>query len=395
MPSQRLAPPSQGWDPKVTGCGKLGPMPRYLMLRTPSANRVYAGESGPLTAAELEITAPFAADVAEEDVAGVGYLSFEAPELDDSQLAAVARQSAAFALFESRPLSAADDQRANDDPTRSLSAAGDQRASGDEGPRNRSDHLLRPVALPRPFTLDDDLVSIPKYPGKTNEQFTQLLVGVTLAAITREPTGPRQILDPLAGRGTTLSTALLLGHDAFGVEGDAKAFEQMASFYKTYLRRKRIKHTADVRPVRRDGKAVGKRFDAELTTGDGKRTVSAFTGDTRDSAALFGKKKFDAVIADAPYGVTHGSTTDVRGVSGKRDRSPAGLLKEAIPVWAGQLMHGGALGLSWNTFGLSREDLAALLTSNGLTVQEGGAWEQFAHRVDSSIKRDLIVAVKP
>lgn len=354
-------------------------MPRYLMLRTPSANRVYAGESGPLTAAELEITAPFASVIAEEELAGVGYLSFEAPELNDAQLAAVARQSAAFALFEDRP----------------LSGAGEERASTDEGPRNLSDHLLRPVALPRPFTLDDDLVTIPKYQGKTNEQFTQLLVGVTLAAVTREPTGPRQVLDPLAGRGTTLSTALLLGHDAYGVEGDAKAFEQMASFYKTYLRRKRLKHTADVRPVRRDGKAVGKRFDAEVTTDDGKRTLSAFTGDTRDSAALFGKKKFDAVVADAPYGVAHGSTTDVRGVAGKRDRSPAGLLKEAIPVWAGQLMHGGALGLSWNTFGLSREDLAALLTKNGLAVQEGGAWERFAHRVDSSIKRDLIVAVKP
>ncbi|MCG6568251.1 TRM11 family methyltransferase [Tessaracoccus sp. ZS01] len=335
-------------------------MPRYLMLRTPSANRVYAGESGPLTAAELEITAPFATEIEEQDIAGVGYLAFQAPELNEGQLATVARQSAAFALFE------------------------------DATPEG----LLRPVAMPRPFLFDDDLVTIPKYQGKTNEQFTQLLLSVTLAAITREPTGPRQILDPLAGRGTTLSMALLLGHDAFGVEGDAKAFEMMASFYKTYLRRSRIKHVADTTPVRREGKNVGKRFDAEITTPEGKSVLTAFTGDTRDSAALFGKKRFDAIVADAPYGIAHGSTTDVRGVSGKRDRSPAGLLKEAIPVWAGQLMHGGALGLSWNTFGLSREDLAHLLTTNGLTVQAGGAWERFAHRVDSAIKRDLIVAVK-
>ena len=58
-------------------------MSRYLMLRTPSANRVYAGEAGPLTAAELELTARFARDVEEADVAGVGYLSFEADELAD------------------------------------------------------------------------------------------------------------------------------------------------------------------------------------------------------------------------------------------------------------------------------------------------------------------------
>ena len=334
-------------------------MPRYLMLRTPSANRVYAGESGPLTAAELGLTAPFAADIDDVTLAGVAYLGFEAPELAEGHLHAIVRQSACFALFE---------------------------AEGE---------LLRPVALPRPFTLDDGLITIPKYPGKTNEQFTQLLLNVTLSAITREPTGPRQVLDPLAGRGTTLSTALLLGHEGYGVEGDTKAFEQMASFYKTYLRRGRIKHTADITPVRRDGKAVGKRFDADITTDDGRLRLTAFTGDTRQSAELFGRKKFDAIVTDAPYGVAHGSVTDVRGVSGKRDRSPAGLLREAIPVWAEQLMHGGALGLSWNTFGLSREDLAGFLTDAGLTVQEGGAWEQFAHRVDSSIKRDLIVAVKP
>lgn len=58
-------------------------------------------------------------------------------------------------------------------------------------------------------------------------------------------------------------------------------------------------------------------------------------------------------------------------------------------------MHGGALGLSWNTLGLAREDLAGHLADAGLVVQEGGAWERFAHRVDSSIRRDLIVAVNP
>lgn len=334
-------------------------MSRYLMLRTPSANRVYAGEAAPLTAAELELTAPFARDIADVDIAGVGYLAFDADDLAPAQLATLATQSACFALFET------------------------------------SGELLRPVALPRPFDLDDDLITIPKYQGKTNEQFTQLLLSVTLAAVTREPTGPRQVLDPLAGRGTTLSTALLLGHDAYGVEGDEKAFQQMASFYKTWLRRKRIKHTADVTGVRRDGKSIGQRFDASIQLADRTAKVTAFTGDTRTSADLFGKKKFDVIVTDAPYGVMHGSSTDVRGVSGRRDRSPAGLLREAVPVWTSQLMHGGALGIAWNTFGLSRDDLAEILSRAGLVVREGGAWERFAHRVDSSIRRDLIVAVRP
>lgn len=341
--------------PEATAAGAS----EYLLLRSPSANRVYAGESATLSVAELELTAAFASECTDIDVAGVGYLSFRADELTDAALATVASQSTAFALFE------------------------------------RVGDMLRPVALPRVDLLDDDLVTIPKYQGKTNEQFTRLLLNVTLAAITRDTDGPRQVLDPMAGRGTTLSTAVLAGHDAFGVEGDAKAFEQMAAFYSTWLRRKRLKHKAGVTPVRRDGKSVGKRFDATITTDAGQRTITSFTGDTRTSASLFGKKKFDAIVLDAPYGVVHGSTTDVRGTSGRRDRTPAGLLKEAVPVWADQLMHGGAMGISWNTLGMPREDLADVLTRAGLEVRSGGAWERFAHRVDSSIRRDLIVATKP
>jgi len=112
-------------------------------------------------------------------------------------------------------------------------------------------------------------------------------------------------------------------------------------------------------------------------------------------AMVVDPSQFDVIVTDAPYGVMHGSSTDVRGVSGRRDRSPAGLLREAVPVWTSQLMHGGALGIAWNTFGLSRDDLAEILSRSGLVVCEGGAWERFAHRVDSSIRRDLIVAVRP
>ncbi len=333
-------------------------MPDLLLLRTPSANRVYAGEAAALSAAELEICAPFTRDVADVEMAGVGYLGFSTDVLDEEQLRTIATQSTAFALYE------------------------------------RAGDLLRPIGLPNVDVLDDDLVTIPKYQGKTNEQFTRLLLNVTLAAVEREASGPRQVLDPLAGRGTTLSSAMMLGHDGFGVEADEKAFEQMAAFLKTWLRRKRLKHTADVRPVRRDGKAVGKRFDANIRLEDRILQLTSFTGDTRDSADLFGKKKFDVIVTDAPYGVVHGSTTDVRG-GGKRDRTPARLLKEAVGVWASQLMQGGALGLSWNTFGLSREDLVEILQGAGLTVKADGPWERFSHRVDASIRRDLVVAVKP
>jgi tRNA G10 N-methylase Trm11 len=251
--------------------------------------------------------------------------------------------------------------------------------------------LLRLVELPTVDRLDEDLVTIPKYPGKTNEQLTRLLLNVTLSQVVAGP-GTRSVLDPLCGRGTTLLQAWRLGHDAAGVESDAKAVEAFAAYLKTYLRRKRIKHTADMTPVRREGKSLGKRFDADATIDGHSLSLGVFTGDTRQSAKLWGKRRFDAVVTDAPYGVVHGSVSDVRG--GGRDRSASGLLADAIPVWASQLRIGGALGLSWNTLGTPRERVAELLTKAGLVVRDDGPWRHFSHRVDSSVHRDVIVAVR-
>lgn len=331
-------------------------MTRYLLMLAPAANRVYAGEADRLAAAELSICCPELEQVEQVTVAGVGYLGLEAREVD---VPAIARLSATLALFE----------RVEDD-------------------------LLRPVTLTTEDWLDDDLVTIPKYPGKTNEQFTRLLTNLTLSQVRREP-GPREVLDPLAGRGTTLATAWLLGHDGFGVEGDAKQVEAMSAFLKTWLRRKRLKHTSTMSPVRREGRAIGKRFDASVRLpGRRELTMAVFTGDTRSSAQLWGKRTFDAIITDAPYGVVHGAA-EKGGSPVRRDRSPQALLDEALPVWTSQLKPGGALGMSWNTHGLTREALGEKLSGLGLDVMDEGPWLDFSHRVDSSIQRDLVVAVKP
>ena len=334
-------------------------MAEHLVLLAPSSNRVYTGAADALVAAELTLLLGPDPSVAVEPVelAGVGYLRLDLDTLDGSAADALGRLSAAFAVF---------------------------RREGD---------LLRPVPLVRPDRFDDDLVTIPKYPGKTNEQFTRLLVNVTLASRTRRGDDAVSVLDPVCGRGTTLSTALTLGHDAAGVESDTKAVEAYAAFLRTYLRRKRLKHTADLTPVRREGKSLGRRLDVTVTPdrgGSRPLSLSVFTGDTRQSAALWGKRRFDAVVADAPYGVVHGSQGE-----GGRSRSAAALLGEALAVWAGQLKHGGALGLAWNTFSLTREALARLAVDAGLHPLDTGPYLHFGHRVDAAIHRDVFVAVRP
>jgi tRNA G10 N-methylase Trm11 len=172
--------------------------------------------------------------------------------------------------------------------------------------------------------------------------------------------------------------------------------EAYAAYLRTYWRRKRLKHTLEVSPVRREGKIIGKRLEAEVIPAgrDRRLVLTVFSGDTRQSAALFGKRRFDAVVADAPYGVVHGSQMDVRGASGKRDRSAARLITEALPIWAGQLKTGGALGLSWNAIGLKRERLLEHVAAAGLEPLDFGPYRDFEHRVDSSIRRDVVVAIK-
>lgn len=334
------------------------------MMLNQSANRVYQSQAPDLAAAELAVTADFAHDIAPTRVGAARGLGFRADDVDELVLA---QQSAHLVTFE------------------------------------RVGDLLRPLDIGSTDVMDDDLLTIPKYQGKTNEAFTRMLLHLTLSRVRRS--GPLDVLDPMAGRGTTLLAAWTMGHNGYGVEANDKAFEAMASYLKTYLRTKRLKHSAQVTPVRREGRSLGRRFDAEVRLAEATKDAPArpglptlamtvFTGDTRDSAALFGRKRFDAIVTDAPYGVVHGAT---EGRSGRRsaqpvrERRPGDLLAEAIPVWRRLLKPGGALGIAWNTLTLPRADLIEIVSSTGLYVIDDPAW-QFAHRVDSSIRRDLLVA---
>ncbi|GAA2183029.1 SAM-dependent methyltransferase [Brooklawnia cerclae] len=335
-------------------------MPAYLTLLASSANRVYQHSAPALAAAELAVTAPWASGIRASDLCGAGAVRFDADDLDELALAA---QSSGLVTFE---------------------LVGD---------------LLRPVGLPSIEAMDDDLLTIPKYQGKTNESFTRLLLHVTLSQVSRP--GPLDVLDPLAGRGTTLLAAWVAGHNGYGVEADDKAVDALAAFIKTYLRTKRLKHSAGVTPVRREGRTVGRRLDAEVRLAEpthdrpahpGLPTLrlTVFTGDTRTSAELYGKRQFDAIVTDAPYGVVHGAR---RG--SESSRSAAALLAEAVPVWARQLRPGGAMGISWNTLSLGRADLVGMLADAGLEVRDEEPWRAFGHRVDQAIVRDLVVAVRP
>jgi SAM-dependent methyltransferase len=342
------------------------------MLALPSANRVYRAAAPGLALAELRILAagPLTGRVGETgwtELAGVPYLTFildgDAPRPED--LAVLAHLSVHYALFE---------------------LAGDR---------------LRPVAVPSAERLDDDLVTVQKYAGKTNEQFTRLLLNVTVsssAAAPRLARGGLVVLDPLCGRGTTLNQALVTGHDAIGVEQDGKDVEAYATFLRTWLERKRFKHKAAFGPVRRSGVMLGRRFDAEFAaTKDQYRAgemqrVTVLHADTLRTPDFVRPGSADVVVTDAPYGVQHASRG---GASGRTARSPVALLEQALPVWTRMLRPGGAVGIAWNTLVAPRADLVHLLAAAGLQPLDEGPYRDLTHRVDSSIVRDVVVGRLP
>jgi SAM-dependent methyltransferase len=345
-------------------------MTRYALLILPSANRVYTEAAAGLAAAELAVFSDSllggALSTAEATRrGGVAYLDFEAPSLRRQDCAFLANISSLYALFE---------------------------VTGE---------LLKPVELTRLDRYDDDLITIQKYQGKTNEQFTKLLLNVTLLASAFAPemlSRKVTVLDPLCGRGTTLNQALMYGYDSAGIDEDRKDFDAYRTFIKTWLTRKRIKHKVSYDgPVRREGKAAGRRLQLSLAASKDEQKagqtqeVDVVCADTARSGEFFRPGTFDLVVTDAPYGVQHGSRSAGSGLA----RRPQDLLTAAVPVWATLLRPGGAIGIAWNTLVAPRAEAAALLASAGLEPVESPPYLHFRHRVDQAIVRDIIVARKP
>jgi len=329
-------------------------MGAYAVLVQPSANRVYAQAAPALTAAELRALDELAlggvvAGIGVTELAGVPYVTFDAPR---EALPVVANLSTRYAVFA------------------------------------REGDVLRPVAVDPLDRWDDDLVSIQRYSGRTNEQLTRLLLNLALAASSAGAaafTGaarPR-VLDPLCGRGTTLNVAALCGLDAAGIDVDRKDVDAYLHFFTTWLKGKRAKHTS---------KRVGAVTTVSFAPGKEaqRQEVVVAAADTTDAVTHLGGSSVDVIVTDLPYGVQHGSSA-----GDALRRSPAALLTAALPAWRKVLRAGGALAASWNTKVLPRAELVSIVEAAGFAVLTGEPYAAFAHRVDHAVDRDVVVARRP
>lgn len=341
-----------------------------IVLRAPSANRVYTAAAGELCRAEAHWVLGargLTAEVEETTVGGMEALGVrvDGEDADDALVDLLGSLSCAHGVLERSGIA----------------------ADGRE--------LLTVRTPQRLERHPSDLETTLKYPGKTNEQFTAMLVNLA-AALTSRPEaladGSLTLLDPMCGRGTTLNRALRLGLSPLGGEIDRKAVEAYGVFLTTWLRTHRYKHQVRTGRTRVRGEQLGPRIDAEFAAdkqtqkAGGGQSITVFGCDTLRLGELLGAGTVDAIVTDLPYGVQHGSRS-----RGGLQRSPLEILEAAAPHWRRMLRQGGAIAVASNRHTLDHGAAGEALSRAGFVLlSRDGA---FRHRVDQSIDRDVLLAI--
>lgn len=237
--------------------------------------------------------------------------------------------------------------------------------------------FLQPIETGFAPAFPRDLITARRYKGKTNELFTHFMcsIGRFSSRYRDKSWSELRLFDPLAGGGTTLFVALVLGAEAVGIEQNKKSTQLTAAFLKQYLQEKRISYSVKEARLR---KLKAYRWSFDLRKGATRCTLAQ--GEIAQTKHLVGGlKRPHLIVTDLPYGIQHrGGLSD--------------LLAEALPIWKKQLLPGGALVFSWDATRFAREEMVAIVESD-FAVQNHPPYNQLAHRVDRVIKkRDIIVA---
>jgi len=343
-------------------------MHTYAILKNPGYTRVSFQDSDILATNELTLAALSVENMRHENIGGIPYLLFDRDmSLNENEFIMLSRLSFTYALFEMT-----------------------------------KDKLLRPITLTPNYFLNQELSAILKYSGKTNELFTRLMLNLAQFHI-KNPVSHLNILDPLAGKGTTLYESLMQNHNAYGIEIEQNPPKESQTYLKKYLETARYKHTSHTEKISGTssfGKFTATRYQLEISRNKAEerqgdlRQFEIISGDTRATAHFFKKSYFHAIIADLPYGVQHGSKSGSEKRPKSITRNAMGLISEAMPGWIKCLKPGGVVVLAWNLFLIPRDDMIKLLIENGLKISEAASMLTFAHRVDQAIDRDVIIGMK-
>lgn len=342
----------------------------YAILYHPGHNRVYFETSLKLSVSEFCIMAQnFSAEfenVQHETIYGINYLTFKTIQpLQESDISILSELSFAYALFE-------------------LEEIHDQ-------------IYLKPIQKRNEHFIDESISSMLKYTGKTNEIFTRMMINVAYSSQSN-PENIR-LLDPIAGKGTTLYEGLIKGYDVCGIEIGDKVVNESYHFIRRFLENAKYKFRTETKKMSGPHKsfsALRHSFETAKTKEAFKakdtKTIELIAGNSVYANQYYKKNFFDIIVGDLPYGVQHGNVTNEKQSS--FTRNPSELLNSCLSSWIEVLKPGGAIVLAWNSNVLSRQKMESLLEKHGLLVKKEDPYLQFEHRVDQSILRDVIAAQK-
>ena len=342
----------------------------YAILYNPGHNRVYFETSLRLSISEFRVAArklsTACENVRHQQLWGIDYLTFETgEELSQPDVKLLSDLSFVYALYEIVNVN--------------------------------GETYLKPIDRKKEHFVDESMGALLKYTGKTNEIFTRMMINIAYCSQDRR--GEVRLLDPVAGKGTTLYEGLVRGFHVYGIEIGESVVNESVHFARKFFETARYKF--DYTSIRLSG--PGKSFSAERHTFKAAKTKEDFkskntrniefiAGNSMYANQYYPKNTFDLLVGDLPYGVQHGNVTRERQSS--LTRNPAELLGACLPAWIEVLKPGGAAVLAWNTNVLPRAKMESLLEEKGLLVKRDEPYLQFGHRVDQSIARDIVVAQK-
>lgn len=327
-------------------------MTTLLAQLTPQRSSQYGDLVSALAPHELQLSSlgPHIASITPVNVVGQSYLQLEMTALPTVEMwAAVGALATVSAFFE-------------------FEAEIDGRA----GP------WLRPLETGFAPTLPAELAVARRYRGKTNEVLCHFMCNLARAAsrYRGQPWRDLRVFDPLAGGGTVLFTALMLGAEAAGVEQDAQDVQSTVAYVRQFCQEARIPCRVQEERLRK----VGRRTTFTLGKEPARRCTLA-QGRTEQSATLVAGFKPQLIVTDLPYGIQH-------------DGPLLDLLGAGLPVWAKMLPIGGALVMAWDATRFTRDEMVNTVAAVGpFDVLDDPPYDQLAHRVDRVIKqRDILVA---
>ena len=244
--------------------------------------------------------------------------------------------------------------------------------------------------------MPDELPHVLKYKGKTNADFTYLMLHCAKAASAFAKTdAPLRVLDPMCGKATTLFCAVCEGHHAVGIETDIKALREADTYYARFLKLHRLKHrrTEQSRTLRKGGSAPCVCYEAAADAQAMKQgaviSLEMINGDAARAAEMVKPNSCHLVVSDLPYGVQHAPKEN------GEIPALARLLRRVAPGCASVLKPGGAMAFSFNLNTLRRREVEQALAEAGMEVLAQGPYADFSHWVEQAVDRDVVIARKP